>query len=967
MSNAMLQCSLSGNECRLQQEVVQKLYYLPARNWSLSLGVLAMAAYKKELYRSDPTGYNSIPNELVHRILSLVSEPFDLDPSSCMTDIHRLRSRRVWSLPATEIGNALSGVLSLQELVLQRVTIQYDIGPRVVLSSLTALDISASTCEEVLILKVINMPELLQLVLRLDESPIFDLAAESLNHGPKVQMLALEMESPGLGRMRTFFRTLPRLRRLSVSRSSEQLETTIGMVLLTSADVFPLIERVEFGDELDDELLPSMFGALAARSPQVKLISPISDAWQGYQRQMQCMFLRDGQVWAAVQGDSANACSSGVDRKMDRLPTELVVEIISLALTPVSSAQDVYDNDLLRVRLQRTCKFIRDVVLNTPLFWTFIAVEKPKSSRSFHLSTSLSMITKHLAQSGLRLLHVAFELPLLRVSNGEDLYVRSWNELLRNSGRWQSLFLRAPSFCSATERCAAAIVRGDTLNGAVNLQCLDVQKADEDFSECWMHHQPMRLVSNMLQKVECAVLSVVDFTPSHLLASLDVSTDSDINWSTFLRPIETLLCLRTLTLRSVGFPPPIHAPNLNTLEVLDRAIPINIQVITALVGLHPASLKNLLLSANPTPNISLIPIVNHLESLEVFTASVFQTRTAVYKALATRLLSQYIMNRLQRLKEFAFDAAPALNLRSQQARNRYAILRDLCVSSDDNHFKAYIAGITLVVQNFPRALTKEQVEAYMWTQTGFFVPVLKVWIEEEIAFGHTPDNDMTLVVMTGTDISQAEYIATQGFEYQGTLLCTHMWRIDRGGTLRSVVCLLSAGVTSFIDVPSVERPIGINQSCGAGILLGKLDWQLKLTMRKKEMGPMGKYWAKGRQFVATSAAKTRRRGESSAETTGLSDERIGKQELEKFRVVKDAADIDGSKQSCQCTRHTLHKPVCGGGDSGIGAHSARRSRKMENPYTHPETLDKPDSGATNASLLRATCLAIAPQTASYGF
>ncbi|KAK6992811.1 hypothetical protein R3P38DRAFT_2802009 [Favolaschia claudopus] len=901
-----------------------------------------MAAYKKKLYRSDPTGYDSIPNELVHRILSLVSEPFDLDPSSCMTDIHRLRSVcRLWreivhhtplffskilvdfkkrpehiqdwvsrsrhtpltiffslhcdeqraaptnrlmldlitvltpympgckkislhandafaanllfdvlmqlnagsvpaihvvaddddilhlprvltattatvrhivaegcalgvlpssltflklvdiapsvELAATEIRNALAGALSLQDLVLQRVTIQYDIGPRVVLSSLTALDVSASTCEEVLILKVIDMPELLQLVLRLDESLIFGLATESLSHGPKVQILALEMESPSLDRTRTFFRTLPRLRQLSVGRSSEQLETTIGMVLLTSADVFPLIERVEFGDELDDELLASMFGALAARSPQVKLISPISD-WQGDQRQMKRMFLRDGQVWAAVQGDSANACSSGVDRKMDRLPTELVVEIISLALTPVSSAQDVYDNDLLRVRLQRTCKFIRDVVLNTPLFWTFIAVEKPKSSRSFHLSTSLSMITKHLAQSGLRLLHVAFELPLLRVSNGEDLYVRSWNELLRNSGRWQSLFLRAPSFCSATERCAAAIVRGDTLNGAVNLQCLDVQKADEDFSECWMHHQPMRLVSNMLQKVECAVLSVVDFTPSHLLASLDVSTDSDINWSTFFATctnllhlkwgcatnpnapaIETLLCLRTLTLRSVGFPPPIHAPNLNTLEVLDRAIPINIQVITALVGLHPASLKNLLLSANPTPNISLIPIVNHLESLEVFTASVFQTRTAVYKALATRLLSQYIMNRLQRLKEFAFDAAPALNLRSQQARNRYAILRDLCVSSDNNHFKAHIAGITLVVQNFPRALTKEQVQAYMWTQTGFFVPVLKVWIEEEIVFGHTPDNDMMLVVMTGTDISQAEYIATQGFEYQGTL------------------------------------------------------------------------------------------------------------------------------------------------------------------------------------------------------
>ncbi|KAK7000246.1 hypothetical protein R3P38DRAFT_3219133 [Favolaschia claudopus] len=420
----------------------------------LTWGALAIAAYTQKLGRSDPASYkaniNSIPKELVHRILSFVPESFDLDPSASMTDIHRLRGvcylwREIvlnnpfffskilvdfkkrpehiqeWlsrsrqdvltiffslgcdgervapayrlilklidilapciprckkisfhansafaagllfnvlmklnagsvpvihvvaddddtlhlpkmftattaivrhivaqrcalgvlpssltffklvdiaatlQLTATQVRNALSGALSLRELVLHRVTIQYDIVPRVLLPSLTTLDICASTREEALILKVIELPELLELELELDESVIFDVAAESLSHGSKVQMLSLAITSSTLGRMRDFFRTVPRLRCLTVSGSDEAIETTIGMVVLTSADVFPLIERMQFGDELDDDLLPCMFSAVAARSPQVKLISPVSDVVHNH-RQMQCMFLRDGKV-----------------------------------------------------------------------------------------------------------------------------------------------------------------------------------------------------------------------------------------------------------------------------------------------------------------------------------------------------------------------------------------------------------------------------------------------------------------------------------------------------------------------------------------------------------------------------------------------------------------------------------------------------------------------------------------------
>ncbi|KAK7021165.1 hypothetical protein R3P38DRAFT_2781131 [Favolaschia claudopus] len=215
-------------------------------------------------------------------------------PSS-LTSLELVDMEASLELTATQLRDALSNALSLQHLVVHGVSIQDDVGPRVLLPSLTALEISASKSEEVHILKVIELPELEQLVLQLDEIEISQLVFKIISHGSKVKRLALAIMTSSPGRMRSFFKTVPQLEWLDVSGSDAQMETTLNALLLSYPDLFQSIQRVEFGEELADGLLASMFHALAARSPSVKLVSPVSDVVNDH-RDLQCMFLRGGAV-----------------------------------------------------------------------------------------------------------------------------------------------------------------------------------------------------------------------------------------------------------------------------------------------------------------------------------------------------------------------------------------------------------------------------------------------------------------------------------------------------------------------------------------------------------------------------------------------------------------------------------------------------------------------------------------------
>ncbi|KAK7018828.1 hypothetical protein R3P38DRAFT_3199927 [Favolaschia claudopus] len=344
-----------------------------------------MAVYRMKLCRFDPTGYNinmqALPKELIHRIIGFVPATFLSDPSSTMTNIHRLRGVchlwrdivlttptlfsnlhvdfktrpefvKDWLLRSgqkdltlyfsvgcggeSELSSYLfmldllddlapciprckklffhassafsahllfaflkqlnAGSVPLMHFVADDDDILHlpqiftaglaasstssrndDVGPRVLLPSLTALEISASKSEEVHILKVIELPELEQL-------PWFKGQAACPRHNDLFSWTDAIVFQDG-----------PQLEWLDVSGSDAQMETTLNALLLSYPDLFQSIQRVEFGEELADGLLASMFHALAARSPSVKLVSPVSDVVNDH-RDLQCMFLRGGAV-----------------------------------------------------------------------------------------------------------------------------------------------------------------------------------------------------------------------------------------------------------------------------------------------------------------------------------------------------------------------------------------------------------------------------------------------------------------------------------------------------------------------------------------------------------------------------------------------------------------------------------------------------------------------------------------------
>ncbi|KAK7018843.1 hypothetical protein R3P38DRAFT_3199951 [Favolaschia claudopus] len=374
------------------------------------------------------------------------------------------------------------------------------------------------------------------------------------------------------------------------------------------------------------------------------------------------------------------------------LPVELVSAIFHLALTDVKSAVDVYNNDLLRLRLCWTNRFFKRILYDSPVFWTFISMEYPQPRRPYRIPLSNKLLTRHIRKSRSRPLHVAFDLPIL--AHGQDNYTRAWRKLVAVSGRWVSLFLKGGNVC-AIDKCVAALLCQDALRGAIHLQRVRIDKHRGEYPTCWIMHPPTRLCSPHFQTVDCLIPSVLSFTPSLDLQHLDVTTGAtaeppSFNWSTFFSscpnlksmcwertsdvvmsaPV-TLLWLDKLTLKTASPFPPIHGPNLTFVEVSDGLVPLPMQAVNMIIGPAAPRLTTLWLAPNPTTNLTLVQFVERCPQLRSFTASVSEIRTAVYRSLATRVLFQIRTND-KRIEDIAFGGPPPWTISGAIARDAYS-------------------------------------------------------------------------------------------------------------------------------------------------------------------------------------------------------------------------------------------------------------------------------------------------------
>ncbi|KAK6966303.1 hypothetical protein R3P38DRAFT_2816481 [Favolaschia claudopus] len=200
-----------------------------------------------------------------------------------------------FDLTGTQIRDALSAAPALKHLLVHDVSVYDDDVPRLVLPALTSFSFRSSSPAEANFLRIIDLPELLHLVLQVEDHEVFETVSKSLNHGSKTVKVELAITSGCLRCMRSFFRAMPELRWLHITGSDDHVETVIGALVLSSPDLFRSVRRMEFGNQLDKELVVGLCRALASRSSSVGVVSRASNVMEGHV-DLQRICMQDGDI-----------------------------------------------------------------------------------------------------------------------------------------------------------------------------------------------------------------------------------------------------------------------------------------------------------------------------------------------------------------------------------------------------------------------------------------------------------------------------------------------------------------------------------------------------------------------------------------------------------------------------------------------------------------------------------------------
>ncbi|KAK6992815.1 hypothetical protein R3P38DRAFT_3225199 [Favolaschia claudopus] len=301
---------------------------------------------------------------------------------------------------------------------------------------------------------------------------------------------------------------------------------------------------------------------------------------------------------------SVNETASAEPSKFTSLPLDTVARIFLLALRPVRTQEQVYNNELLRDRLRRTCILFMGVVDSLPVMWSFIMLETANSSRPSPLDTSdlCAFVSQHLQKSAMCRLHIAFDLNVLladetRPGASGMRYFHPSSDGGHSSSGPTVTAIRQVSVCRSS------LVR-TSWKTPLDLRIVDI--ATTKNVSCWKRHQRLKLASVDLHVVRCTVPVDVAFPPSSNLQYMHIASDRDqqrVNWSAFFSactnlvhlkwdrrcalapsPVVTLPSLLRLTLWDLRFLPPIFAPRLTELEVFDYSMPITVSLFVDLVG-----------------------------------------------------------------------------------------------------------------------------------------------------------------------------------------------------------------------------------------------------------------------------------------------------------------------------------------------------------------------------------------------
>ncbi|KAK7001027.1 hypothetical protein R3P38DRAFT_2796512 [Favolaschia claudopus] len=459
----------------------------------------------------------------------------------------------------------------------------------------------------------------------------------------------------------------------------------------------------------------------------------------------------------------------------------------------LQTKKDIYEYDLHRLRLQQVCSALRSLIFADPIFWMALYIDRvdPSGQVKSQIPVNKNLVPEHFKMVKTRSINIHFALPC--TGKHTSLADTIWTQMLKQQASWRTLLLSANNMCRENERCLQSMLQGDFLGSASRIVKLAASKKEGEYPGCGMLHDMIKIaLAKEMRSIGVQAPASITSWRDNNLRLLDIRTEENNtrNWSKFFDScvrledftwrrrapmratrIVTLPNLRSFTTYTTNFMPPIAAPNLSSLTVLDSAYAFTSNQFDDLVGagLTTPHMRSLDLLVNPTRNMDVEDLFRRCPNLETFRVSTHDTRTALYGAVAARGRLQFLLFGARTLEEVKFAHGPPTNTQAEAARRRYEGLRRMAFKVESNKFLFEPRAARLVVSRFPADFTfGDEDQAELIEENGMDVEKTRVYDQgfNPMRLTSTSEAYMVLIVLS-TDATGTNAVLTRGWYYNG--------------------------------------------------------------------------------------------------------------------------------------------------------------------------------------------------------
>ncbi|KAK6984240.1 hypothetical protein R3P38DRAFT_3232324 [Favolaschia claudopus] len=436
---------------------------------------------------------------------------------------------------------------------------------------------------------------------------------------------------------------------------------------------------------------------------------------------------------------------------------------------------------------------LRAQILDDPIFWIALYVDwgDPSGLYKSRIAVNKGVVATHIEKVKMRSLNIHFALPCR--GKAASLADRLWAQLLQQPAKWRTFLVSANNTCRENERCIHSMVQGDFLRNAPRIENFAATKKEGEYLGCGIMHPLVKIaLKKSMRSVRVQVPATITAWRRNNLKVLDLRTNEDTtDWSSFFSTcgqleeltwrrrahmratvIITLPKLQVFTTYTTNVLPPINAPNLSSLSVLDSAFSFTSSHFDGLVGVACVTphMQHLDFLLNPIRNADVMEIFQRCPNLCTFAASTHENRTALYGAIAARGRTQHLLYGPRIFEEAKFSHGPPMNSHGEAARRKYEGLTRVAfrVAGNTVHFEP--RAQRMVVSRFSAGFNFGGAgETALIKENGMDVQKTRVYnqsFDPMSLRSQSGRSDIVLIILS-TDVRGVEAVLHRGWFFKG--------------------------------------------------------------------------------------------------------------------------------------------------------------------------------------------------------